>query len=165
MFTYFHIFTHHIYIHFSDSESLKWLAFSIGTILLFFTLPSFLLIAISNSFWRIHRIEIGILCGAQTLTTGGARRRWVQSCVSSGGSSLSFTSWSTLEAPGFHIATHTHTHMEHNPGRQDFTTHTRTHTPHTVTHARTHWCVSGLSGRTTLGKRGLDRGCPSRLRV
>jgi len=30
---------------------------------------------------------------------------------------------------------HTHTHMERNPGRQDFTTHTRAHTPHTVTHA------------------------------
>ena len=40
MCTYFHIFTHHIYIHFSDSESLKWPAFSISTILLFFTPPS-----------------------------------------------------------------------------------------------------------------------------
>jgi len=30
---------------------------------------------------------------------------------------------------------HTHTHMERNPGRQDFTTHTRTHAPHTGTHA------------------------------
>ena len=30
---------------------------------------------------------------------------------------------------------HTHTHMERNPGRQDFTTNTRTHTPHTGTHA------------------------------
>jgi len=28
-------------------------------------------------------------------------------------------------------------HMERNPGRQDFTTHTRTHTPHTVTHTHT----------------------------
>jgi len=28
-------------------------------------------------------------------------------------------------------------HMERNPGRQDFTTHTRTLTPHTVTHACT----------------------------
>jgi len=33
---------------------------------------------------------------------------------------------------------HTHTHMERNPGRQDFTTHTRSLTPHTVTHAHTH---------------------------
>jgi len=33
--------------------------------------------------------------------------------------------------------TYTHTQMERNPGRQDFTTHTRTHTPHTVTHAYT----------------------------
>ena len=36
-----------------------------------------------------------------------------------------------------HCHTHTVTHMERNPGRQDFTTHTRTHTPHTVTHAHT----------------------------
>ena len=33
--------------------------------------------------------------------------------------------------------THSDTHMERNPGRQDFTTHTRRHTPHTVTHAHT----------------------------
>jgi len=32
-------------------------------------------------------------------------------------------------------APHTHTYMERNPVRKDFTTHTRTHTPHTVTHA------------------------------
>ena len=50
MYTYFHIFTHHIYIHFSDSESLKWQAFSISTILLFFTPPSPPLIVFSNSF-------------------------------------------------------------------------------------------------------------------
>ena len=40
MCTYFHIFTHHMYIHFSDSESLKWPAFAISTILLFITAPS-----------------------------------------------------------------------------------------------------------------------------
>jgi len=34
MYTYFQEFTHHIYIHFSDSESVKWPAFSISTILL-----------------------------------------------------------------------------------------------------------------------------------
>ena len=34
--------------------------------------------------------------------------------------------------------THTHTHMERNPDYQDFTTHTRAHTPHNVTHAHTH---------------------------
>ena len=34
MYSYFHISTHHIYIHFSGSASLKWLVFSISTILL-----------------------------------------------------------------------------------------------------------------------------------
>ena len=33
--------------------------------------------------------------------------------------------------------------MERNPGRQDFTTHTRTHTPHTMTHAHTHTHTQG----------------------
>jgi len=37
---------------------------------------------------------------------------------------------------GFTLS-HTHTHVERNPGRQDFTIHTRTHTVHTVTHAHT----------------------------
>jgi len=40
MYTYFHMITHYIYIHFSDSESLKWPAFSISTILLFITAPT-----------------------------------------------------------------------------------------------------------------------------
>jgi len=34
---------------------------------------------------------------------------------------------------------HTHSHMERNPGRQDFTTHTRTLTPHTVTRTHAHY--------------------------
>ena len=33
--------------------------------------------------------------------------------------------------------THTHTHIESNHDRQDCTTHTQRHTPHTVTHAHT----------------------------
>jgi len=50
MYTYFHIITHHIYIHFSDSESLKWPVFSISKILLFITAPPHPLIVISNFF-------------------------------------------------------------------------------------------------------------------
>ena len=73
---------------------------------------------------------------------GSARRRRVQSCVSSSGSSLSFTSWSTLEATGFHVVTHTQTHgtVSWPPGF--YKTHTHTHTTHCDARTHTHTITS-----------------------
>jgi len=136
-------------------ESLKCLAFSIRTILLVDYHPPSPIIGISDFFQRIHQIEIGISCVVQQpnhLTTGGARRRWVHSCVSSSGSSLSFTSWSTLEATGFHVATHTHTHgtVSWPPGF--YSTHTHTHTTHCDARTHTHTITSTHTHTHTQGQ-------------
>jgi len=120
MYTYFHIITHHVYIHFSDSESLKWQAFSIST-----TFCSSPPLPPPN-------------CNYQFLLTYSPDRNWVQSCVSSGGSSLSFTSWSTLEATGVHIVTHRHTHGTQSWSPGFYNTHTYTHTTHCDTHTHAH---------------------------
>jgi len=53
---------------------------------------------------------------------------------------------------------HTHTHMERNPGHQDFTTHTCTHTVHTVTYAHTHAHTQARphTGGSLVGSWALD---------
>jgi len=131
MCTYFHIFTHHVYIHFSDSESLKWPAFSISTILLFFTPPSPPLIVISNSFQRIHRIEIGISSGAQQPIHG-----WRAAAV---GSILCVLGWEfslfcVLEySRGARVShCHTHTRTWNVILAARILQHTHVHTHHTL---------------------------------
>jgi len=50
-----------------------------------------------------------------------------------------FASWSTLEATGFHIATHTHTHGTQSWPPGFYNTHTYTHTTHSDTRTHAHY--------------------------
>ena len=141
----FHIYTSYI------STSLKWVAFWIRTILIvdFSPTPPSIQLAISFNIFTGWKFEFRV--ARINLNTGGARRRWTQSSVSSSGSSLSFASWSTLEATGFNVDTHTwnvilaarilqhtHAHTHHTLGH----THTHAHNhAHTHTHTRISTCT------------------------